>query len=115
MKRGPGNYDVSHRLTEMRTDKGVMKIKEPYYEIKEEVEEDERPALYPNFDIDKPNKLVFKYYEPSKDVGPQNTPEKDLFPERWHFYDINLRAVREDIAKEIDFAQNMERNRFIEH
>jgi hypothetical protein len=42
----------------MRTDKGILSIKEPYITIKEN-QEDERPALYPNFDIDKPNKLVF--------------------------------------------------------
>lgn len=56
---------------------------------------DERPLLYPNYDIDKPNKLVFKYHEPSKDLGPQHTPEKMLNPGKWKFYDYDLDAIRE--------------------
>lgn len=104
---GPALYDPSHRLAEKRNDIGIVKIKQPYFTIKEEEEEDDRPNLFPNYDHDKPNKGTFKYYEPSKDLQPKHTPEKDLFPERWRFYDFDLDAVREEIAKEITFARNL--------
>lgn len=69
IKRGPGSYDLKHKLTELRTDKGIRKFQEPN-EIKEVDEEDERPDLYPNYEHDKTRKLVFKYHEPSNDLGP---------------------------------------------
>ena len=68
--------------------------------------------LYPNYDFDKPNKLVFKYYEPSKDLAPEHTPEKDIFPGRWKYYDFDLNAVREEIAKDIYFARKMSPEKF---
>jgi hypothetical protein len=69
-KLGPATYEVEFTLTERRPDLGIVKIKLPYNPIKEEDNEDDRPELYPNYDIDKPNRLTFKYHEPVKDVGP---------------------------------------------
>jgi hypothetical protein len=69
-KLGPSTYEVEFTLTERRPDLGIVKIKLPCNPIKEEDIEDDRPDLYPNYDIDKPNKLTFKYYDPVKDVGP---------------------------------------------
>lgn len=56
---GPATYHPDFARTERRADFGVVKIKEPYFVIKEEDLEDDRPNLYPNFEIDKTNKLVF--------------------------------------------------------
>ena len=78
-----------------------MRIREPLFEIKEE--EDNRPDIYPNFDIDKPNKLVFQYHEPSKDLDPMHTPEKKIFKEHWKFYDVNLDAIRAEVADDLYF------------
>eukprot|EP00347_Sterkiella_histriomuscorum_P001067 403373456 len=110
---GPASYKVSFIQTERRADFGVLKIKEQYV-IKEEEEEDDRPNLYPNYDIDKPNKGVFKYHEPSKDLGPQHTPEKIQNPGKWRFYDYDLDVVREQLAKDIAFARNMSVEEFKE-
>ncbi len=92
---GPQTYKVSYNMTERRDDFGVLKIKQPFFEIKEEAIEDDRPELHPNYDFDKPNKGVFKYYEPAKDLEPPHTPEKEHFPEKWRFYDYDLDAIRE--------------------
>lgn len=104
---GPGKYSVSHNMTERRDDFGVVKIKRPFFEVNPRDQIDERPELHPNFDIDKPNKLVFRYHSPSKDLEPQHTPEKAYFPEKWKFYDYDLDVIREEVAKEITFAKNL--------
>ena len=61
---GPSSYSLSFKLVEKRDDFGVVKIKEPIHTIKEEDMEDDRPDIYPNYDIDKPRKLTFKYFDP---------------------------------------------------
>jgi len=38
---------------------------------------------------------VFKYHKPSKGLEPPHTPEKELKPEKWRFYDFDLDAIRE--------------------
>lgn len=101
MKGGPGYYDIEHKLTEKRADIGVLRIKEPIEPIKEEV--DARLPLYPNYDIDKPNKLVFQYHEPVKGLSPPHTPDKELMKEHWKFYDVNLNAIRAEIANDLYF------------
>jgi hypothetical protein len=63
--------------------------------------------LNPNFDVNKPNKLVFAYHEPSKDLAPAHTPEKIRNPGQWKFYDFDLDSVREEVAKDINFARNL--------
>jgi hypothetical protein len=105
-RRGPATYTIEHKLTERRPDFGIVKIKMPIHIIKEEDLEDDRPDLYPNYNLDKEKKSVFKYHEPLKDLSPKHTPEKEHFPEKWKFYDFNLDTVREEIAKEIAFARN---------
>ena len=105
---GPSSYEVSYKLTEKRDDFGIVKIKKPYFTIIEEEEDDERPELHPNYDFDKPNKLVFKYHEPLKGLGPAHTPEKELNPGKWIFYDYDLDAIREQVGKEIAFAKGLE-------
>ena len=103
---GPGTYKVSYNRTERRADFGVPKFKLPYV-IKEEEEEDDRPELHPNYDFDKPNKLVFKYFEPLQGLGPSNLTDAEIFPGKWKFYDFDLDAIRERVAWDIDFARNM--------
>jgi len=51
---GPASYKLEFKLTEQRVDKGAVKLKELFKPIKEEDNEDDRQALYPNFDHDKP-------------------------------------------------------------
>jgi hypothetical protein len=114
MKMGPTSYQPTYRLTERRTDVGIVKARELYFEIKEEDIEDDRGELYPNYDYDKPNKGTFKYHEPSKDLKPLHTPEKELFPEQWRHYDYDLDAVREQVAKEMTFARNLTAEEFKE-
>jgi hypothetical protein len=40
-------------------------------------------------------------------VQPLHIPDKDLFPERWMFYDGDLNKVRAEIAKNVILAKNM--------
>ena len=54
--------------------------------------------LDPNIEAVKPGLKGFKYMPPAE-VGPEHPPDKDLAPEHWQFYDVNLDAVREDTKK----------------
>lgn len=103
---------MSYNLTEKREDIGIVKIKKPEYTIADEVDEDDRPELHPNYDYDKPNKLVFKYHEPSKGLEPPHTPEKMLYPGKWRFYDYDLDVIREEVGKEIAFARGLSPEEF---
>ena len=104
---GPAQYEISHKLTEMRQDKGVPKIG-PVPEVKEEEPPKEgQMLLFPNYDIDKPNKLVFGYH-PETTVRPPHVPAKEIFPEQWKFYDAEVDAVRERIVTGGGFAQGLE-------
>lgn len=100
-KSGPTTYQPKFKLTEKRGDIGVMTIREPYYEKSAEDEEDTRPAIDP--EPIKSNKLVFKYHEPT-DHKPQHAPESVLKPGKWVFYDVDLDAVKEQLAKNVFFA-----------
>ena len=110
-KLGPATYNPAHKLVEPRTDIGIVEIKKP------KSPRNKSPAekvldINPNYDINKPNKLVFAYHEPSKDLAPIHTPEKIRNPGKWQYYDINLDAVREEVAKEIAFARNLSLEEF---
>ena len=91
---GPAKYSPKHKLTEKRPDIGVVKITKTE---SPKAEEDYRMDLYPSLAAVKPNKLVFKYTEPV-DHKPRNVPEKELRPETWKYYDVNLDAVRAELA-----------------
>ena len=69
---GPQSFHPNHRLAEPRNDVGVVKFKKPVIdqEKRDEKEVDTRMALYPNVSSILPNHLTFKYFEPSKDIGP---------------------------------------------
>jgi hypothetical protein len=62
--------------------------------------------LNPNFDFDKPNKLVPVFHKPSK-IETAHTPEKIKNPGSWKFYDFDLNAIKEEIGKDITFARNL--------
>jgi hypothetical protein len=68
--------------------------------------------INPHFDYNKPNKMVFQYHEPSQGLEPAHTPDKKLYPGRWMYYDFDLDAVREEVAKDISFARNLSINDF---
>ena len=51
---GPQLYKPEFKLTEKRADIGIVKIKDPIHEIKEEDLIDDRPALDVNYDYNKP-------------------------------------------------------------
>jgi hypothetical protein len=109
-KGGPAKYDPLHKLTEKRADIGVVKIQKAPENTKDEV--DDRIDLYPN--AIKPNKLVFKYTVPI-DHKPKHVPDSVLNPETWKYYDVNLDAVREELAKDVNFgAKNENRDDFLE-
>lgn len=95
LRGGPALYEPNFNLTERRPDFGVPKIIKP--SEKKEEEADFQPPLYPNYDIDKPNHLVFKYNKPTEHFPP-NPTHKELYPERWEFYDVDLDAVRETLV-----------------
>ena len=59
-KNGPATYTPSHVLTEARSDVGIQKFRDNYHESIPE--EDTQSLLNPNYFVDKPNKLVFKYF-----------------------------------------------------
>ncbi len=72
-KLGPGKYKIRRKIVEPRQDKGTVGIpqvtrskdrqrKIDKYMIKEVPE----GIIFPNYDYDKPEKLVFKYYEPTE-------------------------------------------------
>ena len=80
-------------MIEPRVDKGVVKIvKPPTPKPFEQVEQ--LLYLLPNYDHDKPNKLVPMYHSPAK-VDRAHTPDKDKNPGKWQFYDFDLDTVRE--------------------
>lgn len=64
-----------------------------------------------------PNHMTFKYYEPSKELGPQHTPEKIKNPGRWRFYEVDLDGVREQVARDIYIggAEKLTREAFQDH
>lgn len=51
----------------------------------------------------KPAVKTFKYHEES-DIHPQHVPDKELYPEKHKFYDVNLDVVREELVKDIALA-----------
>ena len=46
---------------------------------------------------------------------PPHLSDKELYPERWQFYDVNLNAVREEVAKDIYIAGKYNKDEFEEH
>jgi hypothetical protein len=95
MGPGPGSFTPEYKLTEKRIDIGVPKFIESIKERDEENEIDDRIPLYPNTKLIMPNHMTFKYYQPSKDLGPQHTPEKLKNPGNWKYYNVDLDVVRE--------------------
>ena len=67
-KGGPATYKPSYTLVEARADVGVPKIVKNYFTKVEEA--DTQGPLNPNYDFDKPNRLVFKYYAPTEHKPP---------------------------------------------
>ena len=113
---GPTSFHPNNRLTEKRTDIGVPKFNKPIVDEKEKEakETDERPALYPNADTILPNHMSFKYYEPSKDLGPKHMPDAVANPGSWKFYEVNLDAIKEEVATNVYFggAASMTKDEF---
>lgn len=63
--------------------------------------------LKPNYDFTKPTKPAFSMNEPSKDLSPRHTPDRIYNPGNWRFYDVDMGAIREEVAKEITFSKNL--------
>lgn len=61
----------------------------------------------------KPNKLVFKYHKPTE-VERINPTDKEMNPEKWKFYDVDLDAVKEEIAKNVYFGRSAFTEEFTE-
>ena len=111
-KNGPATYTPQFGLVEARADVGIPKFRSEYFEKVEE--EDTQVDLYPNFNVNKPNKLVFKYYQPTVQK-PANIPDSEANPGRWVFYDVDLDVVREELAKNIFMgAKNETKEEFAE-
>lgn len=100
MRVGPANYEPEFKLTEARTTKGNVIFRMPIKE--EKVEEQEGPDFLAQEadEFMKPNKGA-PVMKQSIEHHPAHLPDKHEFPERWEFYDINLNAVREEIAKTV--------------
>ena len=86
-------------MTEKRLNVGIKNWKNEW-SYPDAEEEDLRMLLLPEEKLVKPNKLGFKYHKPTEVVRP-NPTEKELNPEQWKFYDVDLDAVREEIAKNV--------------
>ena len=95
----PGTFDPNYKITEKRLDTGVVPLKKPVG--KKKVEVDDRPPLNPSMEAILPNHMTFKYFEESKDIGPKHTPDKVKNPGEWKYYDVDLNAVREQVAQNI--------------
>ena len=63
-------------------------------------------VYYPQYTAIDPNVAVPLLKEKAN-VQPMHTPDKDLFPEHWLFYDGDLNKVRAEIAKNVILAKNM--------
>lgn len=103
---GPGKYEPDFAQVEKRTDIGhvaMVLVNEP----PQHHEHRFLTFLNPNYDHDKPGKLVFQYKEPS-DVHPRHVTDAELNPERWRFYDGH-RARREP---NYTFSSNLDYHRF---
>lgn len=59
--------------------------------------------------------MTFKYYEPSKDIAPKHTPDKVKNPGRWKFYDVDLDAVKEQLAQNVFIAGGKDIDTYKEH
>lgn len=102
---GPASHDPIFKLTEKRLDVGVMKMQEDYYipTDSNDWKEGFKTELYP--EKPRPNKLVFKYMPPSE-VKPKEEQG------RWVFYDVDLDAVRAELAQDVFIAGRMEPKAF---
>ena len=108
MRLGPASHDPNYSLVERRADIGVMPIKENYYAPRAPEDEGFRMDLNP----EKPrkNRLVFKYKLPTE--RKKDVPQKD--EGRWVFYDVDLDAVRAELAKDVFMAGRMNQQEFKE-
>ena len=111
---------MDHKLTEKRADVGVVKFDAQSTDVSDgstQKKADERIPLFPKYDAVLPNHMTFKYYEPSKDVGPQHTPEKIKNPGRWRFYEVDLNSVREQLARDIYIggAEKLNKDAYQDH
>ena len=94
-KSGPALYNPVFKLTEKRTDLGIVTIREPYYDSSG-IELDLKPSIEPNIDAIKPNKMAFKYHLPT-DQKPMHVPDSITNPGNWVYYDVDLDVVREQL------------------
>jgi hypothetical protein len=115
MRVGPGSFSPQYNLIEKSLGRGAPVIKNNFFQPSEEYLEIKASRegfpmqYYPN----KPgkNRLTFKYYKPvDRKIKPQAKDEG-----RWIFYDVDLDAVREALAKNVYLAQNMTQKEFKEH
>lgn len=92
----------------------MKKFLPPVKEVEQEV--DDRVPLFPKVAAILPNHMAFKYYEPSKDLGPQHPPESEKNPGQWKFYQVDLDAVKESVATNVYLggAKNLTREQFEE-
>jgi len=117
---GPASYEPTHILTEARADIGIKKLREDVNTKEEPV--DKRMILYPNLDIvknnkmgvpfpkqpgfeDQKNSLEFKWKLPTELT---HVRDEDIANIHWRYYDVNLDAVREEIAKDVNFGVKRE-------
>lgn len=63
--------------------------------------------MNPNYDFDKPNKLTFKMMLPTEPKE-RHLSDAELNPGKWVFYDVNLDAVREELAKNVYMGTSIE-------
>ena len=105
-KVGPGKYDLNFKQVEKRTDTGYVEM----IETKEPSEHNEQrflTFLNPNYDYDKPGKLVFQYKEPSN-VHPKHVTDAELYPEHWKFYDVQKKQHEPNYT----FSNNLDYHKY---
>ncbi len=115
---GPGQYNILYELVERRKDLGVIGYKLTEFNDRQRLMDPTTKDLpdsdlNPNFDFNKPNKLVFQYHD-DLDWKPPLPSNGMLFKERWRFYDYNINAIRPEI-KPIDFAKNLNMKEFLQY
>ena len=118
IKLGPGFYSQNYELVEKRTDIGVLEFQDLNERNKRENQMDLAKKdifdgdLDPNYDYDKPNKLVPVYHEPVQLDGPAHIPDSKIHPEQWKFYDVNLDVVKPDLP-EVLMGNGLVREEFL--
>jgi hypothetical protein len=109
IEAGPAEYEINYK----QRDKRVLGDVEMHDDIVDDTStqaSDMRVPLYPDTELTKPGVPGFKYAEPTEHMPP-HIPDKEIFTEKWHFYDFS-KDNKFDKVPVIDFAEGVDYERY---